>query len=107
MLKKIPEPASFRQLLNQLKDVRAGVVCRIQPENTLDMVPLAAFLLEYPVAYVVRNPASILSNISLHVYECTFILEQERLVTRPDRFHRAETHSSQPTSNQILRSRRM
>lgn len=75
---KIPEPQSFKHLLAQLGDVKPGSICRFRAERVLDLVPLAAFLLEYPVAYVVQTDASsFLSHVPLQIYDCTLNLGQE------------------------------
>lgn len=51
-----------------------------------DIVPLAAFLLEYPVAYVPEDPqqVSFLSSVELVVYSCSLLFDskQEAFPTR-------------------------
>ena len=45
------------------------------------LIPLAAFLLEYPVGYVPRdtNQTTFLSNTPLDVYECVLVLEDSEM----------------------------
>lgn len=77
---QIPEPVSFKLLLNQLGHLPAGAICPLRAERPTDLIPLAAFLLEYPVAYVVETDTDpFLAHVLLDVYECTFDLEEERL----------------------------
>lgn len=52
------------------------VASSLQPSLDLtDIVPLAAFLLEYPVAYVPASAdqTSFLEGVPLDVYQCTFV----------------------------------
>lgn len=43
--------------------------------TTCDLIPFAAFLLEYPIAYIPANPeqSSFLPGVHLDVYECTLV----------------------------------
>ncbi|KAG8828785.1 hypothetical protein FRC19_000173 [Serendipita sp. 401] len=66
----VPEPCSFRALLSQIT-LEPGCVSAVTANKPTDMVPLAAWLLDYPVAYVVTDPSiPFLMNTALEVYDC-------------------------------------
>jgi hypothetical protein len=79
-LHKTLEPLCFSPFLQIMLEV--GYIHKLQARSPFDGCPLAAFLLEYPVAYVIETDSlPFLSDVSLCVYECTFDLLGERCVT--------------------------
>jgi hypothetical protein len=50
--------------------MKPGKVTVLHSNAPLDMIPLAAFLLEYPVGYVAASShAAFLDNVPLEIYE--------------------------------------
>ena len=62
--------------------LKIGSIHKFQTENRFDGCPLAAFLLEYPVAYVIiGDDRPFLSGVSLCIYDCMLDFLGERCVT--------------------------
>ncbi|KAG8832728.1 hypothetical protein FRC17_000824 [Serendipita sp. 399] len=76
----VPEPHSFQTLLGKII-LEPGSLSTISTDQPTDMVPFAAWLLDYPVAYVVTDPEGpFLTNVALQVYDCTLNWQDERFV---------------------------
>ncbi|CCL99707.1 uncharacterized protein FIBRA_01729 [Fibroporia radiculosa] len=84
-----PPPKRLSQVLSELlrygeEGASAHRGAAILSLDSTDAVPLAAFLLDYPVAYVPASAdqTSFLADVSLDVYECVFrpgVVEAQRL----------------------------